>query len=303
VTRRVAFAASPEALDLDAGWPLIRDAVASAGLEPAVAVWEDANVDWAVFDLVVANYTWGYVARRERFLDWAARVAGATRLVNAEPVLRWNSEKRYLADLARAGIPIVPTAYVPPGATWEPPARDYVVKPSVSSGGIEAARYVTRDAADARAHVARLHAQGQTVLVQPHVPAVDGDGETALVHFGGRFSHAVAKGAVLEPDAEPVFGLWERQPIAPRVPRADQLALAARTLRAVHERFGPTAYARVDVVDADDGRPVVMELELVEPALFLERAPGAAARFAEVLRGRVTTARRAPAPAARPGTG
>jgi glutathione synthase/RimK-type ligase-like ATP-grasp enzyme len=287
VQRRVAFAASADMLELDGGWPLLRDAMARVGLAPEVAIWDDASIEWAAFDLVVANYTWGYVMRRDRFLDWTERVAGATRLVNSAPVLRWNSEKGYLGDLARAGIPTVPTTFVPPGARWEPPARDYVVKPSVSSGGIEAARYVTRDAADARRHVERLHGAGRTALVQPYLPAVDADGETALVHFGGRFSHAVAKGPVLAPDAEPVFGLWERQTIAPREPRADQRALAERTLRAVHERFGETtAYARVDVVDAEDGRPVVMELELVEPALFLDRAPRAPARFADELQSR-----------------
>jgi glutathione synthase/RimK-type ligase-like ATP-grasp enzyme len=296
VTGRVAFAASPEALDLDAGWPLLRDAVAAAGLEPAVVSWEDPAVDWAEVDLVVANYTWGYVTRRERFLAWAAAVARRTRLVNPEPVLRWNSDKAYLAELAAAGVPTVPTTRVPAGAAWDPPARDYVVKPSVSSGGIEAVRYVDSAVDTARRHVERLHAAGQTVLVQPYLPAVDAGGETSLVWFGERFSHAVAKGPVLEPDAGPVFGLWERQALAVRAPREDQLALAERALAAA----GATAYARVDVVDDADGRPVVMELELVEPSLFLHLVPEAAPRFAAEL---VSAARRAPARAARRETG
>jgi hypothetical protein len=303
LSRRVAFAASRDMLALDAGWPLLRDAVAAAGLEPAVAAWEDAAVDWAAFDLVVANYTWGYVIRREQFLDWAATVAARTRLVNPEPVLRWNSDKSYLADLATAGVPTVPTTRVPPGAAWEPPARDYVVKPSVSSGAIEAARYVAQGVEAARAHVARLHRQGQTALVQPYLRAVDDGGETALVHFGGRFSHALVKAALLAPDAGTIFGLWERQVVTPRTPRADQHAVAEFALRAVHDLVGPAAYARVDLVDGDDGRPVVMEVELVEPSLFLDLAPGAAVRLAEALRGWLTEADRAPPPAARPGTG
>jgi glutathione synthase/RimK-type ligase-like ATP-grasp enzyme len=285
---RVAFAASPEALDLDAGWPLLRDAVAAAGIEPTVAVWEDATVDWSRFDAVVAIYTWGYVTRRERFLEWAAAAARATRMLNPEPVLRWNSEKSYLADLAAAGVPTVPTTTVPPGASWLAPGGEFVVKPTVASGAIEAARYTPQNAGAARAHVERLHGDGLTALVQPYLPAVDGEGETALVHFGGRFSHAVAKHGVLAPDAGPIFGLWERQVVAPRVPRDDQLALAERALRAVHDRLGPTAYARVDVVDGDDGRPLVMEVELIEPQLFLPLAPpGAADRFAAELRAYV----------------
>jgi glutathione synthase/RimK-type ligase-like ATP-grasp enzyme len=226
-----------------------------------------------------------------------------TRLVNPAPVLRWNSDKAYLVDLAAAGVPTVPTTRVPPGAAWEPPAADYVVKPAVASGGIGAARYVRRGVEDARRHVVELHAAGQTALIQPYLPAVDAAGEAALVFFGERFSHAVAKGGVLEPDADTVFGLWERQAIAPHAPRRDELALAGRALAAVRERFGPTAYARVDLVDGPDGRPVVMEVELVEPTLFLDREPAAAGRFADALLRAATAAPRAPARAARPGTG
>jgi hypothetical protein len=299
---RVAFAASPEALDLDDGWPLLRDALAAAGADAEVAVWEGAPVDWAEFDLVAVNYTWGYVTRRERFLAWVDAVAPVARLVNPAPVLRWNSDKAYLVDLAAAGVPTVPTTRVRPGEPWEPPAADYVVKPAVASGGIGASRYLRRGVDAARRHVAALHGDGQTALVQPYLPAVDAAGETALVFFAERLSHAVAKGGVLEPDAEPVFGLWERQAIAPRAPRADELALAERALAAVRERFGPTAYARVDLVDGADGRPVVMELELVEPTLFVGREPAAATRFADALLEAATAAPRAPAPAARRGT-
>jgi hypothetical protein len=282
VTTSVAFAVSPDPIDLDAGWPLLQAALAAGGAKAEIAVWGDGSVDWAAFDLVVVSYTWGYVLERERFLAWVDAVAPVTRLVNAPPILRWNSHKAYLADLAAAGVPTVPTTPVAPGGAWEPPGADYVVKPAVSSGGIGAARYVHRDAEAARRHVAALHADGQTALVQPYVPEVDAGGETALVFLGERFSHAVAKGPVLEPDADPVFGLWERQTLAPRTPREDQLALAAKALDVVRARFGPVTYGRVDVVD-DDGRPVVMELELVEPMLFLDREPAAAGRFADEL--------------------
>jgi glutathione synthase/RimK-type ligase-like ATP-grasp enzyme len=251
---------------------------------PSVAVWDDPAVDWSAYRLAVVIYTWGYVIRRERFLAWAAAAARKTVLVNPEPVLRWNSDKAYLADLAAAGVPTVPTTWVPPGGSWQPPARDYVIKPAVASGGIGAARFVARGVEAARAHVADLHEAGHTALVQPYLPAVDGEGETALVFLGDRFSHAVSKLGVLDADAGPVFGLWERQVVAPRAARADQLAAAERALRAVRERVGPTTYARVDVVDGGDGRPVVMEVELIEPTLFLPLAPDAAVRFAAVLR-------------------
>jgi glutathione synthase/RimK-type ligase-like ATP-grasp enzyme len=282
--RKVAFAASREFLDLDAGWPLLRDAATAAGIEPAVAAWEDPDVDWAGFELVVAMYVWGFVTRRDRFLAWAATVSRDTRLVNAEALLAWNSDKAYLAELAAAGIRTVPTTWVPPGASWHPPARDYVIKPAVSSGGIEAARYVSQGVEVAERHVERLHRQGQTAMVQPYLPSVDAHGETALIFFGDRFSHAVAKAALLAPDVGTTYGLWERQVVAARTARPDQRTLAERALRIVHDRFGRTAYARVDLVDGDDTTPMVLEIELVEPALFLDHAPGAARHLADRLR-------------------
>jgi glutathione synthase/RimK-type ligase-like ATP-grasp enzyme len=284
----VAFTASRDALDLDDGWPLLRAAAVAAGLEPAVAVWEDAGIDWGAFQLVVAMYVWGYVARREWFLAWAARVARHTRLVNSEAVLAWNSDKVYLADLAAAGVAVVPTTWVAPGERWRPPADDYVIKPTVASGGIDAARYRSQRIEVVDRHVDRLHRQGQTVMVQPYVPAVDAHGETALIFVGGRYSHAVSKRGLLQPDVGTVYGLWERQVIAPRTPRGDELVLAERALRVVHDRFGDTAYARVDVVDGADGVPMVIELELIEPSLFLDRAPAGAHRLAEELRRRLT---------------
>jgi hypothetical protein len=289
--RRVAFAAGPDALDLDAGWPLLRDAAGAAGLEPAVEVWEDPAVDWAAYHLVVAMYTWGYILRRSAFVGWAEEVARRTRLVNPAPVLAWSSDKAYLADLAAAGLPVVPTAWVPPGGAWDPPGRDFVVKPTVASGAIGAGRYATHGLDAARRHVERLHAEGHTVMVQPYVRSVDAHGEAALVFLGGELSHAVGKHAVLEPGVGPVFGLWERQVVEPLAARADQRALAERVLRVVQERLGPTAYARLDLVDGEDGAPMVIELELIEPALFLDRAPAAAGRLAGALRREAAVSR------------
>ena len=100
---------------------------------------------------------------------------------------------------------------------------------------------------------------------------------------------------MLEPDAGTVFGLWERQAVSPHEPRPDALALADRALAAVRDRLGPTTYTRVDVVDGPDRRPVVMEVELVEPTLFLDREPAAAGRFADELLRAAPAADRAPA--------
>jgi glutathione synthase/RimK-type ligase-like ATP-grasp enzyme len=280
---KVAFVATRESLGLDDGWRLLRDAIISLGLEPSVAVYDDPTVRWAAFDLVVPMYAWGYVNDRPGFLRWAATVSGCTRLVNSAPVLDWNSDKVYLADLDAAGIRIVPTTWVPPGGSWEPPAGDYVIKPCVASGGIGAARYVAQGIDVAERHVRRLHDEGQTVMVQPYVPSVATDGETSLVFLGDRYSHAVTKGAVLDADVGVRDRLWERQVVTAGSALRTEQELAADVLRLIHGRFGATAYARVDLVDLVDGKLAVLEVELIEPCLFLTLAAGSARHLAERL--------------------
>jgi hypothetical protein len=281
--RRVAFATTEDCVDLDDGWPGLRRAVAALGLEPSVVFWDDPAVAWDSYDTVVCIYTWGYVVRRAHFLAWVDRVAAVTGLVNSAAVLHWNSDKTYLADLDAAGIPIVPTTWVPPGGRWRPPSDDYVIKPSVASGGIGAARYVTQTLEVAERHVHALHDDGFTVMVQPYQPAVDRAGETALVFLDGAFSHAVGKGALLRADVGVTERLWEQQVIVAVAPNEDQRTVAENVMGMVAHRFGPTGYGRVDLVDGHDGHPLVLELELVEPSLFLAHAPGAAHALAVYL--------------------
>jgi hypothetical protein len=283
---RVAFATSEECIDLDDGWPHLRDALVALDLCPSVVLWDDPGVAWDTYDIVVAIYTWGYVVRRAQFLAWVDRVASVTRLVNPAPVLHWNSDKTYLADLAADGIPIVPTTWVPPGAPWCPPAQDYVIKPSVASGGIGAARYVTQALEVAERHVHALHDGGFTVMVQPYQAAVDSAGETALIFLDGAFTHAVGKAPLLRADVGVTDRLWEQQVITAVAPTQAQRAAADDVMRVVVDHFGPIGYGRVDLVDGSDGHPLVLELELVEPSLFLAQAPGAAGLFAASLHHR-----------------
>ena len=285
--KRVALAAQAAAPDPDVDWRPLRPALVAAGLEPHVTPWDDPAVAWDRFDLVVPLFAWDYVTRRPDFLAWTESVSQATRLVNAPGIIRWNSDKRYLADLEALGIPVVPTVWVPPGASWHPPAHDYVVKPSVASGGREAARYVAHGVEDGDRHVRRLHEAGQTAMVQAYQASIDVTGETGLVFLGDRYSHAVAKSALLRADVGVTEGLWKQAVLAPVEARHAQLLLAEGVVQAVVDRFGPTAYARVDVVDDAEGRPQALEVELIEPALSLAGAPGAAERLAAVLAGHV----------------
>ncbi|WP_375481511.1 RimK family alpha-L-glutamate ligase [uncultured Jatrophihabitans sp.] len=275
--------------DEDAG--LLESALRTEGIDPVWAVWDDPGADWAT-DLVVLRSTWDYTARRADFLSWAAAVP---RLANSADVVDWNSDKVYLADLAGAGVPVVATSTPNSGDTAVfPPAAEVVVKPSVGSGSRDVGRFRTDEAGldAARTHVDRLRDGGYTALVQPYLADVDTRGETALVYVEGRFSHAARKGPMLAAGHAPFTGddtperaLYKAEAIAAREPDAAELAVGEQALAAVRARFGTPLYARVDLLPAPDG-PVVVELELVEPSLFLAQADHAAATFAAAIAAR-----------------
>jgi hypothetical protein len=253
------------------------------GFEVSVADWDSASVAWDGFDLAVVRSPWDYVGRRDELLAWAARVEAVTALANPAAVLEWNTDKRYLGVLAARGVPIVPTTFVGPGSSWTAPTGDVdvVVKPAISAGAADTSRH--HDGASAAAHVTALVAAGRTAMVQPYVAAIDSTGETALVYLDGAFSHGLRKGSILAGDTTMVEGLYAEEDISARTPSAEEHALAERVLRATADELGlDTAllYARVDVVPGDDGEPLLLELEVTEPSLYVGHAPGAADRFA-----------------------
>ncbi|HEY7599383.1 MAG TPA: hypothetical protein VH741_05610, partial [Candidatus Limnocylindrales bacterium] len=141
-------------------------------------------------------------------------------------------------------------------------------------------------AAAARAHAMRLLDAGQSVLVQPYLASIDTAGEAGLIFTGGRFSHAVTKGAMLGGhEREEVAGLYKAETIVYRAASADELALAERVLAAVPGGPDRLLYARVDLVPGDGGRPLLIELELTEPSLFMGTARGSEQRLAEAIVG------------------
>ncbi|PVZ08459.1 ATP-grasp domain-containing protein [Actinomycetospora cinnamomea] len=253
--------------------PLL-DALAVRGVDALATAWDDDTVDWAGADLVAVRTTWDYTARRDAFLAWAGRVHAATRLLNPLPVLTWNSHKRYLVELAAAGVPVVPTTLLEAGGPAPASLGEgtLVVKPAVSAGG-RGARL--GPAEDLRDTVAELLAGGD-VLVQPAVESIGRDGEVSLIRLGDAWSHAVRK-----LPAAGGFLVHEKHGgrLEDHTPTSREVAVAEAALAAAP---GPVAPARVDLVRLE-GEPVVMELELVEPELFLPRAPGAPGRLADAL--------------------
>jgi hypothetical protein len=289
---RVALVTCAKLPDLDEDDQSLIPVLAAAGVTAEPVVWDDPDVDWTAYDLAVVRNTWDYPGRRAEFTAWAGSVP---RLANAADVSAWNTDKRYLRELAAAGIPIVPTTWIEPGdpVHLETAETEIVVKPAVSVGSIDTGRYRLPGQADlAAAHIARLQAAGRLVMVQPYLADVDTAGETALLFFAGRFSHAIRKGPILTGPDEGADTLYQEESITPRTPSPAEHALAERVLAALPFDPAGLLYTRVDLLPTPSGEPVVIEVELTEPSLFLTTAEGAPDRLARTITDRLLTDRR-----------
>lgn len=288
MTMRIGIATAAEVPDLDDEGRLLQAALNERGADVEPAVW-DTDVDWSAYDVVVVRSTWDYAERLPEFLAWADRADGATMLLNQAEVLRWNTDKRYLAELERAGVPIVPTQFLEPGAG---PGHGYehvehVVKPVVSAGSRDTLRLGDHELERSRGHVERLLAAGRPVMVQPYLHQVDEQGETALLYVDGEFSHAMRKGPLLTPGMDLVSGLFAQEEMSPRDPSPAERELADAVLAALPPHLpADLLYARVDLLPSDDG-PRLLELELTEPSLFLDHFPPAAKTLADAVVRRV----------------
>ncbi|WP_140909460.1 ATP-grasp domain-containing protein [Cognatiluteimonas lumbrici] len=273
----------------EATWPVVlsrlESALSATGVEVVPTPWTDHVADaagLAGFDLVLPLLTWGYHLDHARWLracsTWQA--AGIA-MANPADVLAWNSDKRYLQRLADQGVAIPPT-------TWSEAvtadqvealfdatgAGQVIVKPVVSGGAWKTQRLRRGDPLADLPEAA--------AMLQPYLPTIEREGETSLLYFGGRLSHAVNK--------RPAAGDFRIQLDfggsyhAVPEPPAGAVALAERTLAAIGE---PLLYARIDMLPDADGRWLLMEAELIEPDFFLGQDPAAGAGFAAALRARL----------------
>jgi len=287
VTAAVALVSARAAHALDEDLPPLLAAFAAAGARAEVAHWDDPAIEWGRFDFALLRSTWDYTGRLAEFLAWVERTAQATTLLNPPPVVRWNCDKHYLGELAAAGAPVVASVFAEPGARAatmldaflsQHACSELVVKPAVGAGSRDTRRHARSAYAEALGHIAQLLDQERDVLLQPYLSAVDSHGETALIYIGGHFSHAIRKGALLPPGAAATKALFAPEETTPRAPDPAELAAAARVLAA--SPFAALSYARIDLIRDDSQAAVLLELELIEPSLFLAHAPGAAARLA-----------------------
>jgi hypothetical protein len=254
-------------------------------------VWNDNSVDWEMYDRVILRSVWDYTTRVEEFLSWCHSI-GAPRLRNSPELVAFNADKRYLGELS---VPVVPTAFLAPGDPLPSFEGEIVVKPNISAGARNTGRFGGSSHSEAASLVERIGASGRVALVQPYQATIDEMGETAIVFLDGELSHVLRKHPVLTGDgvapvSDHVLGVAEAMLrddlVVAGAASASERALAHRVIGEVSERFGTPLYARVDMVLDSDHQPMLLELEAIEPNLYLSSAAGASERFAEAIRRR-----------------
>lgn len=291
----VTLATCSDLPNLDEDDAPLPDALAERGIEPRVAVWDDPDVDWSAAGMVVVRSVHDYAARREEFLAWAESVP---RIVNHADVLRWNTDKHYLIELERRGMPIVPTIWLEPDQNYSkrqvhtrfPANGDFVVKPAISSLSHDSGRYTAVDPVSrqqAISHAMELLSEGRAVMVQRYLESVDERGETALVFMNGLVSHAVEKEAMLrgpyQPSEEP------QEVVHARNATDAEWRLGERARHAIHsyikDRMGrdeQLIFCRIDVVEGDDELHV-MEVALTDASLYLSTTSDGVDSFADAI--------------------
>jgi hypothetical protein len=266
----------------------LAEALEAAGLDSVAIPWDAEHPAGAVPGLCVFRSCWNAHERPEEFLSWLGARSGDTRLLNPPPLVRWNFHKKYLLELARAGVPVVPTrlfrrgepgATLPEGPGWE----DVVVKPAISAASWRTHRFRAGARSDAASFLSSLLAE-RDAMVQPYQAAIETAGERAIVWIDGAVTHAVRK--------SPRFSGADESVSPPLPVTAEERRIAERAIDHVARRFGAPLYARADLVPDATGRLRLSELELFEPSLFLAREPAALARFVGAIAREAADSRR-----------
>lgn len=274
---RIAFVTCERPIERDVDLDFLVPAMKRRDAAVEVVGWSDPKVEWDAFDLAMLSSTWDYFERQDDFRTWLRAVAGATRLVNPLEIVEWNLDKRYLLELEAAAVPTIPTVWVDPGGAEEATAEiaelgweTIVIKPVIDLG----ARNLVRVGAD---HVEQmLAAFDVATMAQPYLPSVAAEGELSLVYVDGELTHSLRK--------LPARGDFRVQPQYGGTHAYEEFGDVVREIAAGAVAVSPSVplYARVDVVGTDDG-PAIIELELIEPALYLDTAPEAAETIADAL--------------------
>ena len=261
---------------------LLMTALADGGLTASLVAWDDPAVTWSDYDIAVLRSAWNYIENLDVFLDWAVTAAAQTHLFNPVEVVQWNTHKGYLRDLAKRGVPVVPTAWLGVGEEldladimadrgW----HDVVAKPVVGAGSFLTDRITDPHSASARAFWSEL-CTDREVMVQPYLASVEAYGERSLIWIDGELTTAVRKSPRLG-DADESFR--DALPIA----HAER-ELAEAVVADIPQSL---LYARIDLIRDDHDQPLLAELELVEPSLFLKQEPASLRRLVRGIAARL----------------
>lgn len=258
----------------------IQDALTQLGITSETTPWYEER-DWAKYELIVVRSPWDYYWHLDDFLAWTNSMREYP-LLNTSKTILWNINKHYLEELSKAGIPTVDTQFLKPQETVTLPDIDFVVKPVISEGALNTARYRADQKSAASEHIEKLHADNIELMIQPYMTNVDQNGERSLLFYNKKLDHSSLKQAVLKA-GEPFDVERESHPDpVPYQPTKEELDLAHTTLEAIPFN-DPLLYARVDIALGENGDPILMELELLDPVLFLAQSEGSAHRYAQAI--------------------
>jgi glutathione synthase/RimK-type ligase-like ATP-grasp enzyme len=268
---RIALVTCERPIERDDDLDFLAPALRRRQVEVETPGWSDPKVEWGSYDLAMLSSTWDYHEKQDQFRAWLRSTAKVTRLVNPLKLVEWNLDKRYLRELDAAAVPTIPTVWSEPGQTaqtTEEVARlswtDVIIKPVIDLGA--------RNLVKVKAEVVEtmLGQYDVPTMLQPYLSSVASAGELSLVYVEGELSHALRKlPARGDFRVQPQYGGTHEAVSAP--PRAIEIGDAALAAAP-----SPALYARVDLVETDDGGLALIELELIEPALYLDCAPSTA---------------------------
>jgi len=273
-------------------------AISSAKMQPSLISWDDPNIDFSTFDICLLKTPWNYCNNHQAFIDWAKRVATQTQLFNSPDIIQWNSDKHYLEELSSIGIPTVPTIFVDRGAQYSGnkcftalKTDRIVVKPCISAGSQNTRAFDMQNIDMANTFLAN-QLKARDMMIQPFVKSVESFGEQSYIWIDGQMQHTLRKYPRFDGDAE-------KMP-TPVESNEAELSLTTQVMSFICERFakqsdnnlagplGTPLYARIDMVRNDNDMPLVAELELIEPSLYLHLADSALRHYVDAIFDRVS---------------
>lgn len=277
---------------LDAA-PLVQ-ALQRRGVQAQMTPWRDPSVDWASYDLLVIRSPWDYVLHPTEFERWLHHAAASTRVLNEPELVRWNMDKRYLAQLAEAGVGVIPASYHH-GAdslarvleAFSTPSAHVVVKPTVGAGSQLVGLFSADDPA-ALALGEQILAAGGVAMLQPEVPELSEGHEKALYAVDGHFTHAVSKGALLARGGGLRGGVYQERPVVVEASEREK-AFSEKVLSAISQvtKLPVPLYGRIDTVDSTEHGLVLLEAELFKPLFNLPLVPEVTETFADAILARI----------------